>query len=122
VSHEVARRQLQQMRAKLKLDPLNKYLSVEVAFTARTLRHIDRAEQRGTLEPLPALIAQLAKGEITTNTAGSAITRDLSLAAQVAALTFGDAAQIGEVTIGDVASGSIYHIYLGGPPPNDNNR
>jgi hypothetical protein len=67
------------------------------------------------LEPLPALIAQLAQGQITANTAGQAITRDLSLAAQVAAVAL-NGAQTGDIQIGEVASGSIYHIYLGGPP------
>ena len=113
MSHEDARRQLAVMRARLRLDPANKWLSVEIALTARTLRHLERAEGRGDLEPLPALIAQLAQGQITANTAGAAITRDLSLASQVAAITL-DGAQTGDVRIGDVASGSIYHIYLGG--------
>lgn len=112
-SNDAARRQLAVMRAKLKLDP-DKYLSVEMLITARTLRYLERAEERGDLEPLPALIAQLAQGRITANTAGAAITRDLALASQVAALTL-EGAQTGDVTVGDVAAGSIYHIYLGGP-------
>jgi hypothetical protein len=114
MSHSDARRQLAQMRAQLRLDPSNKWLSVEIALTARTQRHLERAESAGTLEPLPALIAKLAQGQITADTAGSAITRDLSLASQVAAVSLGGA-QTGDVRIGDVAGGSIYHIYLGGP-------
>lgn len=114
MSHDAARRQLAQMRARLKLDPSNKWLSVEIALSARRLRQIDCAAAQGTLEPLPALIAQLAQGHITADTAGAAITRDLSLASQVAAVSLGDA-QTGDVRIGDVASGNIYKIYLGGP-------
>jgi hypothetical protein len=115
MSHDTARRQLAQMRARLTLDPANKYLSVEIALTTRRLRQLDRAEAQGTLEPLPALIAQLAKGQITANTVGQAITRDLSLASQVAAVAL-NGAQTGDVTMGDVVSGSVYHIHLGGPP------
>jgi hypothetical protein len=115
MSHDTARRQLAQMRAQLKLDPTNKWLSVEIALTARALRHLERAEAAGTLEQLPTLIAQLARGEITANTAGQAITRDLGLAAQVAAVAL-NGAQTGDIQIKEVAGGSIYHIYLGGPP------
>lgn len=114
MSHDTARRQLAQMRARLRLDPANKFLSVEIALGARRLRHLERAEAQGSLEPLPALIAQLARGQITANTAGQAITRDLSLASQVAAVAF-DGAQTGDITIGE-AAGAIYHIHLGGPP------
>lgn len=115
MSHDTARRQLAQMRARLQLDPANRWLAVEIALTARRLRQIDCAAAQGTLEPLPALIAQLAQGHITADTAGQAITRDLSLAAQVAAVSL-SGAQTGDVAIGDVASGNIYKIYLGGPP------
>lgn len=115
MSHDAARRQLAQMRARLTFDPLNRWLRVEIGLTQRALRHMERADWAGTLEPLPALLAQLATGAITTNTAGAAITRDLSLAAQVAAVSLGGA-QTGDVRIGDVASGSIYHIHLGGAP------
>jgi hypothetical protein len=115
MSHDDARRQLAVMRAKLRLDPTNKWLSIEILLSARALRSIGAADAAGTLEPLPALLAQLAQGRITANTAGVAITRDLALASQVAAITL-DGAQTGDVRIGDVASGSIYHIYLGGPP------
>jgi hypothetical protein len=114
MSHDAARRQLAQMRARLTLDPKNKYLSVELAMSARVLRRLERADAAGTLEPLPALLSQLARGEITANTAGQAITRDLSLAAQVAAVAL-NGAQVGDVTMGDVAAGNIYHIHLGGP-------
>jgi hypothetical protein len=113
LSHNAARQQLAQMRARLQLDPTNKWLSVEIALTARSLLQMERVA--GTLEPLPALIAQLASGQITANTAGSAITRDLSLASQVAAVSL-NGAQTGDVSFNDVAGGSIYHIYLGGPP------
>jgi hypothetical protein len=112
MSHDTARRQLAQMRARLRLDPTNKWLKVEILLSARTLHSIGAASAAGTLEPLPALLAQLAQGHITANTAGAAITRDLSLASQVAAIAIDG--QAGDVTIGDVASGSIYHIYLGG--------
>jgi C4-dicarboxylate transporter DctM subunit len=44
------------MRARLTLDPANKFLSVEVALTARRLRQLERAAQHGALEPLPALV------------------------------------------------------------------
>jgi hypothetical protein len=115
VSHDTARQQLAQMRARLRLDPANKWLKVELLLSARALRSIGAASSAGTLEPLPALLAQLAQGRITADTAGAAITRDLSLASQVAAIAI-DGSQLGDVTIGDVASGSIYHIYLGGPP------
>jgi hypothetical protein len=114
MSHDIARQQLAQMRARLRLDPTNKWLKVELLLSARALRSIGAAAAAGTLEPLPALLAQLGQGRITADTAGTAITRDLSLASQVAAITL-DGAQLGDVTIGDVASGSIYHIYLGGP-------
>jgi hypothetical protein len=115
MSHDAARRQLAQMRARLRLDPANRFLSVEVALTARALRHLERAASAGALEPLPALLAQLAQGQITANTAGQAISRDLSLAAQVAAVAL-DGAQTGDIQIGEVAGGSIYHIHFGGPP------
>jgi hypothetical protein len=114
MSHDTARRQLAQMRADLRLAPDNKWLSVEFALTARALRHLERAEATGTLEQLPALLAQLGRGEITTNTVGQAITRDLGLASQVAAVAL-NGAQVGEVKMGDVAAGNIYHIHLGGP-------
>lgn len=106
MGHETARQQLAQMRAKLRLDPTNKWLSVEIALTSRRLRN---------LEPLPALLAQLAQGEVTADTVGQAITRDLSLASQVAAVAL-SGAQTGDIAIGEVAGGNIYHIHLGGPP------
>jgi hypothetical protein len=115
MSHDAARRQLDVMRAKLRLDSGNRWLKVEMLVSARALRSIGAAAAAGTLEPLPALLAQLAQGRISADTAGAAITRDLSLASQVAAVSL-DGAQTGDVRIGDVASGSIYHIYLGGPP------
>jgi len=113
MSHEKARRQLAKMQARVKLNP-DKYLKVEMLINARTLHYLERAEDRGDLEPLPALFAQLAQGQITVDTAGAAITRDLALASQVAALTL-EGAQTGDISVGDVAGGSIYHIYLGGP-------
>lgn len=110
MSHEIARRQLERMKARLRLDPTNRLLRLEIAAVGRRIARLDPA----TLEPLPALITQLARGEITTATAAAAITRDLTLATQVAAVAL-PSASTGDVTIHEAAGGNIYHIHLGGP-------
>jgi hypothetical protein len=111
--HEALRRQLDQLNARLRLDPSNRWLTVELQLTAYTLARLEA--QADEAEPLVDLLSKLGRGDITADTAGQAISRDLDLAAQVAGVAIGGGSTLDEVTFGDVAAGNIYHIYLGGP-------
>lgn len=109
---ERLRRQLAVLRARLELDPDNRILRVELAVTARQLARLQ--ELAPALEALPALLTRLAAGELTTDTLGQAISRDLQLGDQVGQAVSFAGAQAGDVAIGEVAGGNIYHIHLGG--------
>lgn len=67
--------------------------------------------QARSAEPLPRLLAQLATGAASAESAGQAIARDPSLAGQVAQVALGG--QAGDVSIGPVAGRDIVTIYIG---------
>lgn len=77
-------------------------------------RIVEALAQSPNAEPLPQLIARLAQGTLSPDTAGQAIARDPSLAGQVAtALSIGTEAQTGDIATGDIA-GTIVKVYIGG--------
>jgi hypothetical protein len=113
MSHARLEAELAALRvAELRLarDPDSHALRLEVHLRRRALH---AAKQQTPHEPLADLIAKLVRGEVDTDTAGHAIARDPSLAGQVAALTIGHHAQVGEVRTGDIAAGNIIHITIG---------
>lgn len=105
--------QLRVLRARLALDPDNRVLRVEIAAGRRTLRRLARDAR---VEPLPELLARLGAGEISADQAGVAIQRDQAVAAQVVRAASFDGAQLGDVKVGELAGGNIYHIHYGTTP------
>lgn len=110
-------RQLAALRVGLHLerDPGRRLvLQVELADVELRLAHLLASSTNA--EPLPKLLAQLATGQIDPDTAGHAIARDPSLAAQVAAVAMPEV-QTGDITIGQAAGGSIVNVYIGERSP-----
>lgn len=103
--------QLAALRVQLALDPQNRVIRVQIAATRRVQ---DRLAAAPDAEALPELLAKLARGDVTTDHVGSAIRRDLAVAGQVAqALTIQES-QVGDIAVGAIVAGNIYHIYYGG--------
>lgn len=98
----------------LERDPTRR-LVLRVALADVELSMAARIARTPHSEPLPRLLAQLARADITAATAGSAIARDPALAGQVAAVTL--SGQFGDVSFGQVAGGNIVNVYIGDPTP-----
>lgn len=104
--------QLAALRVKLSLErdrTRRLILSVQIAETELLMAHLFANHPQS--EPLPQLIARLVTGQVDADTAGQAIARDPSLAAQVAQVTI--PGQTGDVTLGNVAGRDVIHIHIG---------